>query len=137
MLFNTCSPVNLIHETKDRWVYAAAFGALTGQILNLIIGGSNLSLHISNEYVDSIFKGKKYILCIICMFINSFWNRDYSDDYYNDLSTTIFCSFCIHSWNSTDFVSLNWIHLCFIVVSIRNADIHRRQKWGVMAPLKF
>ena len=52
--------------------------------------------------------------------MNSFWNRNYSDDFYNDLSTTIFCSFRFYSWNSTDFVSFNWIYLCFIAVSIKN-----------------
>lgn len=61
------SPVNLIHETKDRWVYAAAFGSLTGQLLSLILDGGALTLiTISNEYVNNIFKGtdvKTY--CII------------------------------------------------------------------------
>ena len=52
------SPVNMIHETKDRWVYAAAFGSLTGQLLTIIIEGSALSpINISNEYVDNIFRG--------------------------------------------------------------------------------
>ena len=52
------SPVNMIHETKDRWVYAAAFGSLTGQLLTIITEGSTLSpINISNEYVDNIFRG--------------------------------------------------------------------------------
>lgn len=33
-------PVNLIHETKDRWVYAVAFGALTGQFLRILLDGN-------------------------------------------------------------------------------------------------
>ena len=54
----TYSPVNLIHETKDRWVYAAAFGSLTGQLLTLIIAGGALTpITISNEYVNNVFKG--------------------------------------------------------------------------------
>ena len=36
-------PVNLIHETKDRWVYALAFGALTVDILDLILDDNPLS----------------------------------------------------------------------------------------------
>ena len=35
--------VNLIHETKDRWVYALAFGALTVRILDIILNGTSIS----------------------------------------------------------------------------------------------
>ena len=47
-------PVNLIHETKDRWVYAAAFGALSGKFLSLVLDGSTLD---SVGYVANIWKG--------------------------------------------------------------------------------
>ncbi|XP_065912817.1 stimulated by retinoic acid gene 6 protein-like [Dysidea avara] len=47
-------PVNLIHETKDRWVYAATFGALAGQFLSLVLDGSVLE---SDGYVTNIWKG--------------------------------------------------------------------------------
>jgi len=44
----------LIHETKDRWVYAAAFGALTGRLISLVLNGSGLE---STGYLDSIWRG--------------------------------------------------------------------------------
>ena len=50
-------PVNLIHETKDRWVYAATFGALTGQFLSLVLNGNVLE---SVGYVANIWKGDCY-----------------------------------------------------------------------------
>ena len=50
-------PVNLIHETKDRWVYAATFGALTGQFLSLVLNGNVLE---SVGYVANIWKGDYY-----------------------------------------------------------------------------
>ena len=63
----TYSPVNLIHETRDRWVYAAAFGSLTGTLLTLIIDGALTPINISNEYVNNIFNGMYrhcYVDCI-------------------------------------------------------------------------
>jgi len=50
-------PVNLIHETKDRWVYAATFGALTGQFISFVLNGSGLE---STGYLDSIWRGDLY-----------------------------------------------------------------------------
>ncbi|XP_065912813.1 stimulated by retinoic acid gene 6 protein-like [Dysidea avara] len=47
-------PVNLIHETKDRWVYAAAFGALAGQFVSLALNGSGLE---SASYIANIWRG--------------------------------------------------------------------------------
>ena len=47
-------PVNLIHETKDRWVYALAFGALTGQFLYIILDGGIVE---STSSVGNIWRG--------------------------------------------------------------------------------
>ena len=114
----------MIHETKDRWVYAAAFGSLTGQLLTLIIAGGALTpITISNEYVNNVFKGtyrhkqSSYILYNLYNLYAYFEYRSFSDANHDDLSTGIFCSFRIHPWISANFDSLDRICLCLIVVS--------------------
>ena len=52
----------MIYETKDRWVYAAAFGALTGQIMSFILGLTYMPTVSNNEDVNNIFNGKKHHL---------------------------------------------------------------------------
>ena len=50
--------VNLIHETKDRWIYALAFGALAGDFLEIILDGNygNL-LRSANTPGGNILRG--------------------------------------------------------------------------------
>ena len=55
-------PINLIHETKDRWVYAIAFGALTGQFLYLILDGNILA---SAGPIGNIWRGTGLKLNVI------------------------------------------------------------------------
>jgi len=43
-----------VHETKDRWAYAAVFGALSGTFVQLIFNGDLVS---PQGFVDSILRG--------------------------------------------------------------------------------
>ena len=47
-------PVNFIHETRDRWAYAAVFGVLSGTFVNLIFGDSLVQ---PQNFIDSILRG--------------------------------------------------------------------------------
>jgi len=70
-----CRPVNLIHETKDRWVYAIAFGALTEQFLQLILEGNLLSVidYSATTIVKNVFKGNMHLYAKICLWLMVIW----------------------------------------------------------------
>lgn len=57
-------PINLVHETKDRWAYVAVFGGLSGTFVQLIFDGNLVS---PQGFVDSIFRG--FFLFLTMMFI--------------------------------------------------------------------
>lgn len=48
------SPINFVHETKDRWVYAAVFGAKSGTFVQLVFNGALVS---PQGYIDGILRG--------------------------------------------------------------------------------
>ena len=54
LIVHGCSPINLVYENKDRWVYAAVFGALSGTFVQLIFGGDIVN---PQSFVESIFQG--------------------------------------------------------------------------------
>lgn len=50
----SCRPINFIHETRDRWAYAAVFGILSGTFVQLIFDSGFVQ---SSGYFDSILRG--------------------------------------------------------------------------------
>ena len=55
LLYVWCySPINFVHETKDRWVYAAVFGAQSGTFVQLVFNGNLVS---PQGFIDSILRG--------------------------------------------------------------------------------
>jgi len=107
----------LIHETKDRWIYAIAFGALTELFLQLILEENLLSVvdYSAATIVNNVFKGNmRYIIHMTKLYVH---NRACAASDCNDLSTGILHSFCFHSWISSDHISHYRICLCFGAVS--------------------
>ena len=47
---HTCRPINFINETKDRWVYCAAFGMLVNVFITVV-------LHVSSGTSSSLLTG--------------------------------------------------------------------------------
>ena len=60
LIVHGCSPINLVYENKDRWVYAAVFGALSGTFVQLIFGGDIVN---PQSFVGSIFEGMYVYIC--------------------------------------------------------------------------
>ena len=48
-------PINLISETKDRWVYCAAFGMLANWFFQLTIGTGYSST--ASSFSDAVYSG--------------------------------------------------------------------------------
>ena len=111
-------PVNLIHETKDRWVYALAFGALTGQFLYIILDGGIVE---STSSVGNIWRGT--VISVWCNYAYNqltVWlvcHRNIVDIYHDVLSVVKFCSVCINTWNNADCFSHYWTRVYFASVS--------------------
>ena len=63
--------VNLIHETKDRWIYALAFGALAGDFLEITLRGNYGDfLPSANTTGGNILKGTGlYVIDVITSFV--------------------------------------------------------------------
>ena len=60
LIVHGCSPINLVYENKDRWVYATVFGALSGTFVQLIFGGDVVN---PQSFVGSIFEGMYVHIC--------------------------------------------------------------------------
>ena len=50
-----CSPINLVYENKDRWVYAAVFGAVSGTFVQLIFSGDIVDA--GESFLENILAG--------------------------------------------------------------------------------
>lgn len=60
--FGLIIPINFIHETRDRWVYAAVFGILSGTFVQLIFDSGFVQ---SSGYFDSILRGFNLFLIML------------------------------------------------------------------------
>ena len=54
-------PINFIHETKDRWVYCAAFGMLVNLFSVLVVSGVSTGPENS---IGDIFQSGRDLACV-------------------------------------------------------------------------
>lgn len=52
-------PVNFIHETRDRWVYAVIFGSLSGTFIQMTFKGINFEANFPGV-LGSFLRGMQY-----------------------------------------------------------------------------
>ena len=57
---HTCRPINFINETKDRWVYCAAFGMLVNVFITVV-------LHVSSGTSSSLLTGSQINIAILML----------------------------------------------------------------------
>ena len=120
-------PVNLIHETKDRWVYALAFGALTVNILSLILNGTPLTTE--DTIPGNIWRGTRLQRHIDNDVITYLLCRNRDNNYNDDFSIVIFCSFRIDTWTTTNCVTHYWICLC--LTSVSHQSSHATKQFNI------
>ncbi|XP_065912815.1 stimulated by retinoic acid gene 6 protein-like isoform X2 [Dysidea avara] len=63
-------PINLISETKDRWVYCAAFGMLANWFFQLTIGIGYSST--ASSFSDAVYSAIKLLLSMLILPLNFF-----------------------------------------------------------------
>ncbi|XP_065912816.1 stimulated by retinoic acid gene 6 protein-like [Dysidea avara] len=63
-------PINLISETKDRWVYCAAFGMLANWFFQLTIGTGYSST--ASSFSDAVYSASKLLFTMLSLPLNFF-----------------------------------------------------------------